>query len=75
MKDDGLLERNQLAGPEGDAVNVILSVAGHNMRLLPRWLRLLVFMILAKILCGAGKQPEHQPPPDTKSPEVHGQLA
>jgi IS5 family transposase len=50
MKDDGLLERNHLAGPEGDAINLILCAAGHNMRLLARWLRLLVLMILGRIL-------------------------
>jgi len=62
MKDDGLLERNHLAGPDGDAINVILCAAGHNMRLLARWLRLLVLMILAKILRGAGNHPDHQAP-------------
>ena len=62
MKDDGLLERNHLAGPDGDAINVILCAAGHNMRLLARWLRLLVLMILAKILRGAGNHPDHQTP-------------
>ena len=50
MKDDGLLERNHLMGSEGDAINVILCAAGHNMRLLARWLRLLVLMILVRIL-------------------------
>jgi IS5 family transposase len=60
MKDDGLLKRNHLAGPDGDAINVILCAAGHNMRLLARWLRLLVLMILAKILRGAGNHPDHQ---------------
>ena len=36
MKDDGLLERNHLAGADGDAINAILCAAGHNMRLLAR---------------------------------------
>ena len=39
MKEDGLLERNHLVGAEGDAINAILCAAGHNMRLLARWLR------------------------------------
>lgn len=50
MKDDGLLERNHLAGTEGDAINVILCAAGHNMRLLARWIRMLLALILAIIL-------------------------
>ena len=50
MKEDGLLERSHLAGPDGDAINVILCAAGHNMRLLTRWIRLLVLIVLTKIL-------------------------
>jgi len=55
MKDDGLLERNHLAGAEGDAINVILCAAGHNMRLLARWLRLLLVLILVRILDRASR--------------------
>ncbi len=62
MKDDGLLERNQLAGPEGDAINVILCAAGHNMRLLARWLRSLLTLVLAAILWFERKCLEHQSP-------------
>ncbi len=61
-KDDGLLERNHLAGTDGDAINVILCAAGHNMRLLARWLRLLLFLILAEILRGGRNHPDHQAP-------------
>jgi transposase, IS5 family len=50
MKADGLLERNHLAGSAGDAINVIPCAAGHNMRLLARWLRHFVLAILAQIL-------------------------
>ena len=50
MKDDGLLERNHLTGTKGDAINVILCAAGHNMRLLAKWLRLLLVLILVRIL-------------------------
>ena len=63
MKDDGMLERNHLAGPDGDAINVILCAAGHNMRLLARWLRHFLLMILAEILCGTDKRTEHQRSP------------
>lgn len=62
MKDDGLLERNHLAGPEGDAINVILCAAGHNMRLLARWLRVLLALILAEVLRLRPEPTEHQPP-------------
>ena len=41
LKADGLLERNHLKGPAGDAINAILCAAGHNMRLLLRWLAVL----------------------------------
>ena len=36
LKHDGHLERNHLAGPEGDAINAILSAVGQNMRLLAK---------------------------------------
>jgi transposase, IS5 family len=37
-KADGLLGRNFLRGPAGDAINAVLAGAGHNLRLLRRWL-------------------------------------
>ncbi len=45
MKSDGLLERNCLAGAAGDAINAVLAAAGHNLRLLLAWLRLLCVWI------------------------------
>jgi IS5 family transposase len=46
MKADGHLGRNFLAGAAGDAINVVLVAAGHNLRLLRAWLiRLLAFLI------------------------------
>ncbi|MGK7871623.1 IS5 family transposase [Falsiroseomonas sp. E2-1-a20] len=46
LKSDGHLGRNFLAGASGDAVNVILAAAGHNLRLLRAWLiRLLAFLL------------------------------
>jgi transposase, IS5 family len=39
LKSDGLLERNQLKGADGDAINAILCAVGHNMRLLAAWLK------------------------------------
>ena len=38
MESDGLLDRNHLNGAHGDAINAILAAAGHNLRLLARWL-------------------------------------
>ena len=46
MKTDGLLERNHLQGPEGDAVNAILCAIGHNCRLLLAWFRRLLARLL-----------------------------
>jgi transposase, IS5 family len=46
MKSDGLLGRNFLLGTEGDAANVILAAAGHNMRLLRAWLAWLLAFLL-----------------------------
>ncbi len=38
MKSDGRLDRNFLMGRQGDRINAILCGAGHNFRLLLRWL-------------------------------------
>jgi transposase, IS5 family len=46
LKSDGHLGRNFLAGAAGDAINVVLAAAGHNLRLLRAWLiRLLAFLL------------------------------
>jgi transposase, IS5 family len=50
LKSDGLLERNHLAGKHGDAINLILAAAGHNLRLILAWLRHLCAMILSELL-------------------------
>lgn len=55
LKDDGHLERNHLAGHDGDAINAILSAAGHNLRLLARWMRELLLKILVWTLFASGK--------------------
>ena len=39
LKQDGWLGRNHLKGTEGDGVNVLLSCAGHNLRLILKRLR------------------------------------
>jgi IS5 family transposase len=50
MKTDGHLGRCFLKGREGDAINVILTAVGHNLRLVLAWLRLLLRLILAALL-------------------------
>ena len=49
MKPDGLFKRNHLAGAAGDAINAVLALAGHNLRLLLAWLRMLCAWILAAL--------------------------
>ncbi len=48
-KADGKLERHWLKGAQGDAINVILVAAGHNIRLLLAWLRVFCALILATL--------------------------
>jgi len=57
LKEDGHLERNHLAGAQGDAVNAILCAAGHNMRLLARWIRLLLAVLVAIALSRPSQNP------------------
>ena len=54
LKSDGLLERNHLRGASGDAINVVLAAAGHNLRLLLAWLRCLCVLIVAAISAALG---------------------
>jgi IS5 family transposase len=46
MKSDGHLGRNFLRGTEGDAINLVLAAAGHNLRLLRAWLAWLLACLL-----------------------------
>ncbi len=52
MKSDGHLGRCHLKGREGDAINVILTAVGHNLRRILAWLRVLLTSILLA-LCQA----------------------
>lgn len=54
-KSDGLLERNRLAGAKGDAINAILVGAGHNIRLLLAWLRVLLSFLCALIISNGSR--------------------
>jgi IS5 family transposase len=62
MKSDGHLGRNFLRGTDGDAVNVVLAAAGHNLRLLRAWLAWLLASLLgllaaARQIAGARQLP------------------
>ena len=46
MKSDGHLGRCHLKGHEGDAINVILTAAGFNLRRVLAWLRALLSSFL-----------------------------
>lgn len=62
-KADGKLERHWLKGANGDAINVILVAAGHNIRLLLAWLRIFCAVLLAILRFAAAKISitKHQP--------------
>jgi IS5 family transposase len=47
MKEDGRLGRNFLKGHHGDKINAILAGAGHNFRLLLRWLEFLRLLLVS----------------------------
>jgi IS5 family transposase len=47
MKSDGHLGRNFLLSTEGDAANLVLAAAGHNLRLLRAWLAWLLACLLS----------------------------
>ena len=49
LKAEHRMDRNYLAHRAGDAANAVLAAAGYNFRLLIRWLRLLLFQILAAL--------------------------
>jgi len=47
MKTDGLLDRNWLRGADGDALHALMCGAGHNLRMLLRYLRVLCLALFA----------------------------
>ena len=57
MKEDGQLGRNFLAGATGDAINVVLAAAGHNLRLLRAWLVRLLAFLLSLLAIGVTRAP------------------
>jgi IS5 family transposase len=61
MKADSHLGRNFLAGAAGDAINLVLAAAGHNLRLLrASMIRLLA--VLLSLLAISGPQAKLPPP-------------
>ena len=50
LKSDHRMDRNFLAGRDGDAANAVLAAVGYNFRLLLHWLALLWARILAMIV-------------------------
>jgi IS5 family transposase len=50
IKNGHRMDRNYLAGPQGDAINAVLAAAGYNFRLLLNWLRLLLCLIAGLML-------------------------
>jgi IS5 family transposase len=61
MKSDGHLGRNFLRGTEGDATNLVLAAAGHNLRLLRAWLAWLLACLLSLLRQARQAQEERQP--------------
>jgi IS5 family transposase len=55
MKADGRLGRNHLLGAAGDAMNALLVAAGHNLRLILNWLRLVVAWLMAALISSSAQ--------------------
>ena len=52
LKSEHRMARNYLWHRQGDASNAVLAAVGYNFRRLIRWLKLLLFQILAASLPG-----------------------
>jgi IS5 family transposase len=50
LKNEHRMDRNYLHHRSGDANNAVLAAVGYNVRLLLRWLRILLYLVLAAIL-------------------------
>ncbi|MBB5578068.1 IS5 family transposase [Rhizobium paranaense] len=50
LKNEHRMDRNYLAGQQGDALNAVLAAAGYNFSLLLRWFRLLLCLLAAMLL-------------------------
>ncbi len=56
MKNNGRLERCYLKGAVGDAINVVMVAAGHNLRKILNKLRLLWLKIISGLMGGLSKR-------------------
>jgi len=61
LKTDGHLGRNYLKGRHGDHTNAVLTAAGHNFRLVLKWLRTLLREILVAILIALSPRSRFHP--------------
>lgn len=50
IKAEHRMDRNYLAGEQGDAINVILAAAGYNFSLLLKWFRQLLWLLVAALV-------------------------
>ena len=55
VKADGRLGRNHLLGAAGDAINALLVAAGHNLRLILNWLRLIIAWLMAALMSSSAQ--------------------
>lgn len=56
LKNEHRMDRNYLAGKQGDAVNALLAAIGYNFSLLLKWNRQLLYLITAIIATSLPKQ-------------------
>jgi IS5 family transposase len=50
IKAEHRMDRNYLAGEQGDAINVILAAAGYNFSILLKWFRELLWLLVAALV-------------------------
>ena len=49
LKAEHRMERNYLKGPEDDRIDAVLAAAGHNFRLLLRWLAMILRALIVAL--------------------------
>lgn len=60
LKSEHRMDRNYLAGEQGDAINAVLAAAGYNFSLLLRWFRQLLCLLAALLLTFQGRPTPQQ---------------
>ena len=50
LKSEGHLARNYLKGRHGNQANAVLTATGHNLRIVLRWLRMLLCKFIAALI-------------------------